>query len=513
MFDYIVVGAGSAGAVLASRLTEDPAVRVLLLEAGTDRIPAMSRIPAGFSKLFDSAVDWNYRTEPEPELAGRSLYWPRGRMLGGSSAMNAMIWTPPTPADLDEWAAHGNPGWGWADVAPTLARIEVPGDRPRRPGQVGISIDGLRTRNPVSESLLASALALGIPANDGFVGGAMDGAGFFRVTQARGARVSAATGYLDPVRKRPNLTILANSEALRIRFEGRRAVGVDYRQATAAKSARGKVILAAGAIGSPHLLMVSGVGPAADLERHRVPVVADLPGVGGNLQDHPACGLMHHCREAVTLADAERIGSLLRYLALRRGPLTSNVAEAGAFLRLAPGAVRPDIELIFAPTFFVDHGRGNPPGHGFTVAVILLRPASRGRIRLRSADPGTKPAIEAGYLTEARDLALMEAGFEQAMRVADGAAVARWRGAQFLPAPGEPIGPFIRQRAETLYHPVGTCRMGPDAASVVSPTLRVHGTEDLWVADASIMPTITSGHPHAPVVMLAEHAARLIPRT
>ncbi len=514
MYDYIIVGSGSAGSVLASRLSEDPSTRVLLLEAGTARIPTMSRIPAGFGKLFGTDVDWQYHTDPEPGLGDRSLFWPRGRLLGGSSAMNAMIWTPPVPADLDEWARLGNPGWAWEDLAPTLQRAEIPADRRRQPGEVGITIDRLRTPNPVSRSLLEAALGMGIPANDGFQSGNVDGAGFFRVTQSRGARVSAATGYLDPVRHRPNLTITPTALARRIRFDGRRAVGVDYQvSGRGMVSAGGRVILAGGAIGSPHLLLLSGVGPADQLQQQGIAVVADLPGVGMNLQDHLTCGAMYHCRQRVTLAAAEGLSSLLRYALLRRGHLSSNVAEAGAFLRLRASATRPDIEFIFAPSFFVDHGRGNPPGHGFTVAVVLLHPESRGQLSLRSSDPAQAPSIRPGYLSAASDLGLMEAGMERAMALAERAQVDRWRGPRFLPLSGQPLDLFIRQRSETLYHPVGTCRMGSDATSVVGAGLRVHGTEDLWVADASIMPTITSGHTHAPVVMIAEFASRLIQQT
>lgn len=512
MYDYIVVGAGSAGSVLASRLSEDPATRVLLLEAGTDRIPTMSRIPAGFGKLFKSAFDWQYHTDAEPHLAGRSLFWPRGRLLGGSSAMNAMIWTPPVPADLEEWAGLGNPGWAWSDLAPALRRAEIVGDQPRRPDQVGISVNPLRTPNPVTRSLVSAAVGLGIPANDGFGGGHVDGAGLFRVTQSRGARVSAATGYLDPIRRRPNLTIVPGAQARRVRFEGRRAVGVDYRVAEggAEVAVSGRVILAAGAIGSPHLLLLSGVGPAEELLRHGIPVVSDLPGVGGNLQDHLACGVMYHCREPATLAGAEGFGSLLRYLLFRRGLLTSNVAEAGAFLRLGVGAGRPDIELLFAPSFFVNHGIGNPAGHGYTVAVILLHPESRGRLALRSADPNQPPSICANYLSREADLRLMMAGMDQALALAERQEMDRWRGPRLFPEPEIPLDQFIRQRAETLYHPVGTCRMGPGPDGVVDHRLRVRGTENLWVVDASIMPTITSGHTHAPVVMIAERASELI---
>ncbi len=511
MHDFVVVGAGSAGSVVASRLSEDPSVRVLLLEAGSGRVPRESRIPAAFSKLFKTEYDWQYRTAPEGELANRSLYWPRGRMLGGSSALNAMIWTPPAREDLDGWEAAGNRDWSWADLEPTLARAERSGQDPRRPGEVGIDVAHPDAVNPVTEALLAAALASGIPSNNGFRAGRMDGAGRFRVTQARGARVSSATGYLDPVRHRPNLTIVPNATVDQILFEGRRTTGVRYRATgTGAAKASGRVVLAAGAIGSPHLLLRSGIGPAPLLAGHRIPVVADLPGVGKNLQDHLAIGLMYRCREPVTLAGADRLANVIRYLIRRDGPLTSNVAEAGAFLRLGRETDRPDVELLFAPSFFVDHGLANPPGHGFTVAAILLRPRSRGEVTLASADPLHAPTIAANYLTTGPDLELLEAGLVRAKAIAERPEVERFRGAEFLPGPAENLERFIRTRSETLYHPVGTCRMGAGPDTVVDDRLRVHEAEDLWVVDGSIMPEITAGHPHAAIVMIAERAAEFL---
>ncbi|MDP1860145.1 MAG: GMC family oxidoreductase N-terminal domain-containing protein [Gemmatimonadaceae bacterium] len=510
MYDFIVIGAGSAGCVLASRLSENPSVRVLLVEAGPEKIPQESRIPAAFAKLFKTRHDWNFRTEPESGASGRSLYWPRGRLMGGSSAMNAMIWTPPARADLDGWAALGNAGWSWNELAPTLHRAEWPSASRRPTGQVGISVGPLRTVNPVTTALLAAARSEGMAPNEGFAAGAMDGAGLFRVTQARGARVSAATGYLDPVRRRTNLTVLADSLVQRIVFQGRRAAGIEYRAGDRVQQASGKIVLAAGAIGSPHLLLLSGVGPAAQLETHGIPVVQDIPGVGEHLQDHVCCGVMHHCREPVTLADAEGVGNLLRYLVAGTGPLTSNVAEAAAFVRLRSGADRPDMELLFAPTFFVDHGFGNPPGHGYSIASILLHPESMGSVSLASADPGAAPKIVANYYRAERDLDLMVQGIELARRVAARAELDRFRGEELFPGMEKDIRKFVRDRSETLYHPVGSCRMGSGSDAVVSDRLKVHGLDDLWVADASIMPSITSGHTHAPTVMIAEHAADLL---
>jgi choline dehydrogenase len=507
MPDFIVVGGGSAGAVVASRLSEDPTADVLLLESGVARPPRESVIPAAFSQLFGTEHDWNYTTEPEPGLADRRLYWPRGRLLGGSSAMNAMIWTPGARADFDGWRDLGNRGWGYDDVRPLFDRIERVGRSPQ-PG-VGIRVSRHRTVNPLSRRFLEAAIDLGIPPNDGFREGDPDGAGLFRLSQDRGVRSSTASGYLDPVATRSNLRIEALATALRIELAGGRALGVRYRKNGVEHLAHGAVILAAGAIGSPLLLLRSGIGPAGHLEEIGIPVAVDLPGVGANLQDHLAIAVMHHLTAPLSLASASRLDHVLRYLVLRRGPLTSNVAEAGAFVRRRGGAVA-DLEILFAPSWFVDHGRGNPPGHGFTIAAIALHPTSRGTIRLRTADPAAPPLISANYLAAAAELELMVEGVELARTIAGHRAFGPHRGPEFLPGAGLDLHRFVRERAETLYHPVGTCRMGADRDAVVSDRLRVHGVSDLWVADAAVMPGLPTGHPNAATVMIGERAAELV---
>lgn len=510
MTDVIVVGAGSAGAVIASRLSEDPALRVLLLEAGGARAPRESLVPAAFSRLFRTRHDWAFHTEPEVELGSRALYWPRGRMVGGSSAMNAMIWTPPAREDLAGWVAAGCEGWSWEDVAPALARAELPPETRPAASRVGIPVSPLRDPNPLSHAFLAACRERGLAANDGFRHGHLDGAGLFRVTQARGRRVSAAAGYLAPVR-RPNLTVRSDVLACRVTIAGRRATGVVFRERDGTeREARGAVILAAGAIGSPHLLLLSGIGPADQLRAHRVPVVHDLPGVGQNLQDHLATGMLVRCRRPVSLAAAERPRHLLDYLLRGRGPLTSNVAEAGAFLRLDPASPAPDLELLLGVAFFAEHGFANPEGHGFTVAAVLQRPASRGEITLASAEPDRPPAIRARYLTASGDLVRLQKGLARARDLVESAAFDPFRGATVLPAPGADPDEHVRKRSETLYHPAGTCRMGAGPAAVVSPRLGVHGVDNLWVADASVMPLLPTGHPHAPTVAIGERAAEFV---
>ena len=508
-YDFIVVGAGSAGCVIASRLSQDPGTRVLLLEAGPAGWSKASTIPAAFSKLFKTSFDWAFHTEPEPQLARRRLYWPRGKGLGGSSAINAMVWTRGSREDFDQWAALGNRGWAYHDVRPYFERAERPEGAPGP----GIPVSRPRDLNPLSPCFVEAGRSLGLAPNDGFLDGRLDGVGIFRVTQRRGARISAAGGYLNPARGRANLTVRAGCHVGRIRFSGRRAVGVSYQRAGRPEQADAglAVILSAGTIGTPQLLLLSGVGPATTLGPLGISVVQDLPGVGENLQDHLTVPVMYASTRPITLAGAETPGNLLRYFVFRRGPLTSNVAEAAAFVRERDGAIAPDLELVFAPSYFVDHGFGNPSGHGYTIAAILMHPRSRGRVRVRSPDPLAPPVIEASYLSDPADLELLLSGIEWGRRLGRAAPLDPFRGTEFLPGASDqeagPLVEHIRRRAETLYHPVGTCRMGPDSQAVVDPRLRVHGLEGLLVADASVMPAITTGHTRAPTVMIGERAA------
>ncbi len=498
MYDYIVIGAGSAGCVLASRLTENPAANVLLVEAGPPDRRREIHIPAAFSKLFKSAVDWNLTTAPQSGLNGRGLYWPRGKMLGGSSSINAMIYLRGRRSDFDAWRDAGNCGWGYEDVLPLFLAAEHE-----------LRIESLKDVNPLSRTFLDAAKQSGIAQVDE-LSPCRPGAGFYRVTQSNGRRWSAADAYLRPALRRGNLTVWTNIHATRILVENGRATGIEYLQAGSRGTiqASREVVLAAGAIGSPHLLLLSGVGPRAELEELGIRVAADLPGVGENLQDHLAVGESYHCREPVSLSGGETVMGVLNYFARHRGPLTSNVAEAGAFVKTARAGSDCDLQFLFAPVFYIDHGFGNPKGHGFSIGPVLLSPKSRGRISLRSTDPVEAPFIDPRYLSDPADVSPLVEGVKLGRKVASAQAFDRYRGAPVF-AQGDPEA-FLRAHAETLYHPVGTCKMGTDDASVVNPRLQVYGVAGLRVADASIMPVIVGANTQAATMMIGEKAARMI---
>ncbi|HEV2857136.1 MAG TPA: GMC family oxidoreductase N-terminal domain-containing protein [Solirubrobacterales bacterium] len=519
MHDYVIVGAGSAGCVLANRLSEDPSVSVLLIEAGKrDRHPNI-KIPAAFAKQFKTKLDWDLATEPEPCCDNRSIYIPRGKGLGGSSSMNAMLYVRGNPLDYEGWVEAGATGWGWDEVLPYFLRAE---DNQRGASEyhaVGgpLRVEDERSPRPLTGRFLAACAAAGIPRIDDYNGPEQDGAALAQVTQRNGKRWSAADAYLRPALERPNLEVVTGALVSEVQIEGGVAKGVRYsRRRGGAQLARAEreVILSAGAIASPQLLLLSGVGPADQLRQLGLQMRHQLPGVGENLQDHPYVVCSWDAPGGGSLLDAEKPRALLEYLLRRTGPLTSSVAEAFAFIRSRPGLPAPDLQFHFAPSYFADNGFEEYDGHAISTGPVLVKPRARGWVRLRSADPAAKPRILTNSLADEEDVQALAAGVHRAREIAAAGPLAEVLGREIFPGPEvdteDAIVADIRRRVELLYHPVGTCRMGSGEDAVVAPDLRVHGLDRLRVVDASVMPIIPNGNTNAPTIMIAEKAADLI---
>jgi choline dehydrogenase len=495
---------------------------VLLLEAGGRDLNPFIHMPAGIAKLIDNTrIDWQYYTEAEPALLGRRLYWPRGRVLGGSSSINAMCYTRGHPQDYDEWAALGAAGWNYAAVLPYFRKAEDQQHGANEYHGVGgpLSVEDLRFRNPLSAVFVEAALESGLARTADFNGAVQEGVGFYQVTQRRGRRCSAAVAYLRPAAARRNLQVRTHCLANRILFQGRRAVGVEYlhRGAPRQAYAEREVLVTAGAVGSPQLLLRSGIGAPDELRALGIPVVAESREVGRNLQDHLDFCTLSTCTQPISydFGPAEELAVALRYLLTRSGPGASNIAEAGGFVRsrLAPDG-RPDLQLHFVPAQLDDHGRNRLKGHGYTIHACALRPASRGRLCLRSVRPDDPPRIFASYLDAPQDLETLLEGIQVSREIQGAPAFAPYRGQEVFPGAAavtrEELIAVLRRKAETIYHPVGSCRMGADPGSVVDCELRVRGTEGLRVADASVMPRLIGGNTNAPTIMIAERLAAFI---
>ncbi|MDN2567085.1 choline dehydrogenase [Aquibium sp. A9E412] len=522
--DYVIVGAGSAGCVMANRLSADPSVRVVLLEAGGRDWNPWIHIPVGYFKtMHNPSVDWCYTTEPDPGLNGRRLDWPRGKVLGGSSSLNGLLYVRGQPQDYDRWRQMGLEGWGWSDVLPLFKRAE----RQERGADAYHGADGplwvsnMRLARPVCDAWVAAAQTVGYPFNPDYNGATQEGVGYFQLTARNGRRCSAAVAYLHPVRRRENLRIVTRAHASRIVVEDGRATGVVYRDGLGREhtvAAEGEVILASGAIGSPQLLMLSGIGEAETLRALGLAVTADLPGVGRNLQDHLQARLVFKCNEP-TLNDEvrslfNRARIALKYALFRAGPMTMAASLATGFLKTAAHLETPDIQFHVQPWSADSPGEGVHPFSAFTMSVCQLRPESRGEIALRSADPAEHPAIRPNYLATETDRRTIVEGIRIARRIAAAPPLSSKISAEFRPGPqvDDDAGllEWARNTATTIYHPTGTCKMGIGADAVVDARLRVRGVRGLRVADCSIMPEIVSGNTNAPAIMIGEKASDMI---
>jgi choline dehydrogenase len=524
MYDYIIVGAGSAGCVLANRLTEDPSTTVLLLEAGGLDEEQAIHIPATFASLFKSPLDWAYETEEQPHLHNRRLYWPRGKVLGGSSSINAMVYIRGNRRDYDHWQTLGNQGWSYSNVLPYFKKAENQEREALRTSEYHgtggpLNVTDLRTVNPLTHAFVEAGMEASLPLTHDFNGEEQDGVGIYQVTQKQGQRHSVAVAYIHPILNRPNFTLQTHTLVTNLIFDGTRAVGIAYIQngEQPQVTANKEVILSGGTINSPQLLMLSGIGPANHLNNLGISVVVDLPGVGQNLQDHPAVPVLYACAQPVSLIHGQTPEHLLNFMENKMGPLTSNIAEGGAFVRTQANLPMPDIQYHFVPAYYLNHGFTMPEGDGYTIAPCVLHPQSRGFIALRSPNPAEAPIIQPNYFADEADMQVLLEGIKFARKMGETQAFMPYRDVETHPGSqiqsDAEIAEYICDYVETLYHPVGTCKMGNDSMAVVDADLRVRGVEGLRVIDASIMPTLVGGNTNAPTIMIAEKAADLIKGT
>jgi len=522
--DYVVIGAGSAGCVVAARLSEDSSVSVTVLEAGVRDSSLWIHLPIGYGKtIVDPRLNWRYETEPDPEIADRRMYWARGKVLGGSSSINGLLYIRGQAEDYDHWRQLGNAGWSFADVLPYFKRSEGQqnGASAYHGADGPLAVANLVERNPLCEAFIESAVATGIPRNDDFNGAVQEGVGYYQLTTRNARRCSAAAAYLHPAARRANLSVITEAFAQKILFQGRRATGVEFRQGdnVFTVKARREVILSGGSLNSPQLLLLSGVGPREHLNALGVPVVHHLPGVGHNLQDHYGAILTYKSRLPLTVNDlmmspAKQVAAALKYLLFRTGPLTISAAQVGAFIRSRPELASPDIQFLFQTFSHDEYDAGLHKFSGFANVVCPVRPESRGALALKSRDPRDPPVMRANYLSAEIDRTTLVEAMKIGRRVAAHKAIASHITEEFAPGPrvasDDELLAYARETGLSIAHQVGTCKMGGDAMAVVGDDLRVHGLEGLRVVDASIMPTLISGNTNAATIMIGEKASDMI---